>query len=106
MKGRIIYLIQTVDQIQCTVEVDEPTELLFKATASDTINGNWISINVKMDKFDGGEVVSKSTKAYLDHVSMAVKIPMPGKFSVIATSDNYHATAGSITIQHPAWDDF
>ena len=103
MKPGIVYLIHTTSRIECTIEIDEPTELLFKATTTDTINGNWTSIKVQIDKFHGGQVVSQEMLEHLDHVSMAVNIPTSGKFSVTATSDNHHATAGSITIQHPEW---
>jgi len=105
MKPRIVYLIHTVDRIECTVEIDEPTELLFKATTTNTANGNWTSLKVQIDKFQGGEVVSKFDQKDMAYISMVVKIPTPGKFSVTATSGNYHATAESITIQHPDGSD-
>ena len=104
MRPRIVYLIRTTSKIQCTIELDEPTELYFKATTTNTVNGNWTSLRVQVDKFlGGGEVVSQFDQKDMDHVSMAVKVPTVGKFSVTAISENYHATAESITIEHPQW---
>ena len=104
MKPRVRYLTRSTSQLKCTIELDEATELLFKATTNNTGNGNWTSLKVRINLFEGGgEIADQYDKQDMAYISMPVKVPSAGVFSVVATSENYHATAESVTIEHPVF---